>query len=71
MNLNLTASSLSWGILIMRHILSNSLMKKYTSSDSKPRNLRMLELKVVTVGFRKPNARLKESFNRVEPILQR
>ena len=36
---NLTASSPNWGILIIKHISSNSLMKKYVSSDSKPRNL--------------------------------
>ena len=36
MNLNLTASSPSWGIRIIKHTSSNSLMKKYASSESKP-----------------------------------
>jgi len=33
---NLTASSPSWGILIIRHTSSNSLMKNYKSSESRP-----------------------------------
>jgi len=30
-----------------------------------------LKLKIIATGFRDPNARWKESLNRVEPILQR
>ena len=72
---SLTSSSPNCGIFIITHTSSNSFMKKYASSDSRPwyfgRVFMNCDLSLnLSISFRKLNARWKRCPNNIEAILQ-